>query len=292
MKYVFLVNKFSLGTDIEDIIKRINGVSKRLKLDYVIETNSTDLSTEDILKKYSNSRNIIFAIGGDGTLNRVLNGIVGTENVLGFIPYGTGNDFYKASRELLEQGINKIDLVKINEKYFINIACFGIDADIANESDIIHSKIIPKSQRYNIGVLYHFWKYNARSMEVLIADEDIKQEFTTVAVCNARYYGGGYKIGTHSSLNDGLVDVYLADKLDRMKMAKLILSMKNGDHERANEIRKFRTNKLVIKSDKEVASNIDGEELTAKEFNIEVIPDGVEVFYNQELIDGISRVRK
>ena len=122
MKYIFLVNKFSVKDNTVELIRRINETCNKLNVEYVIEMNSDEISTEDIVNKYKNSSNIIFAIGGDGTINRVLNGIVGTENVLGFIPYGTGNDFYRTNKEDLDEGINKLDLVKINDKYFINIA--------------------------------------------------------------------------------------------------------------------------------------------------------------------------
>ena len=193
MKYVFLINSFSLKDRTLDMIKKVDSVCKKRKMEYVIETNSQESSTEDILAKYKNSQCIIMAMGGDGIINRVVNCIAKTKNVLGFIPLGTGNDFYKTNREDLETGVNKLDLVKINDKYFINIACFGIDADIANESDIIHSKLIPKSQRYNVGILYHFFKYKARQFEIDVNGETYSNRYTTIAVCNAKYYGGGYK---------------------------------------------------------------------------------------------------
>lgn len=289
MRYVFLVNSFSLKDKTLDMIKKVDTVCKKRKMDYVIETNSLEQSTEDILDKYKDSSCVIVAMGGDGIINRVVNGIANTKNVLGFIPLGTGNDFYKTNREDLETGVNKLDLVKINDKYFINIACFGIDADIANESDIIHSKLIPKSQRYNAGILYHFFKYKARKLEIDIGDEVFSGRYTTVAVCNAKYYGGGYKIGTYSSLVDGLVDVYMAEKMSKINMARLILGMKDGKHEKSKKLKKVSTNKLTIRSEKEITCNMDGEELTSKEFNIEVLPLGIEVYYDQELIDELVK---
>ena len=289
MKYVFLINSFSLKDRTLDMIKKVDSVCKKRKMEYVIETNSQESSTEDILAKYKNSQCIIMAMGGDGIINRVVNCIAKTKNVLGFIPLGTGNDFYKTNREDLETGVNKLDLVKINDKYFINIACFGIDADIANESDIIHSKLIPKSQRYNVGILYHFFKYKARQFEIDVNGEKYSNRYTTIAVCNAKYYGGGYKIGTYSSLTDGLVDVYMAEKMNKISMARLILGMKDGKHEKSKKLKKVSAKKLTIRSEQEVTCNMDGEELTAKEFNIEVLPLGIEVYYDQELIDELTK---
>jgi len=285
MKCVFLINRFSLKDRTETMIEKVKMIADKRKLDYIVEVNSENESTEEILEKYKDKEYVIMAMGGDGIINRVVNSIANTKNVLGFIPLGTGNDFYKTNKEDLDTGLNKVDLVKINDKYFINIACFGIDADIANESDIIHSKIIPKSQRYNVGILYHFFKYKARELEIVIGDNTYSDKYTTVAVCNAKYYGNGYKIGTNSSLTDGLVDVYMASKMNKINMARLILGMKDGKHETSKKLKKVNTDRLTIISKKPITCNMDGEELTSDRFEIEVIPRGIEVYYDQSLID-------
>ena len=292
MKYVYLLNSFSLKDSTEKLKEKLEQISKRRKIDYVIEVNNKDHSTEDILNKYKDSKNVIIAVGGDGTINRVLNSIVGTKNVLGYIPYGTGNDFYKTNKEILENGINKIDLVKINDKHFINIACFGIDADIGNNNDIVHSKIIPKKQRYNMSLLYNFIKYKPRELEILINNEDIKDDFTTVVVCNGRYYGGGYKVGYNAKLDDGLLDVYLVPKINKVKTAKLIMSMKKGEHEKSKDITKYQASKLTVKSKEKIDCNIDGEVLSSNEFNIEIIKKGIEVYYDKYLINEVGKIKR
>ena len=182
--------------------------------------------------------------------------------------YGTGNDFYRANKELLKEGINTIDLVKVNDSYFINVICFGIDADIGNHSDIIHSKIIPKKERYNVGLVYHFLTYSPRKMKIEVENKTYEDVFTTVAVCNARYYGGGYKIAPTSSLTDGLLDIYLVKKTNRFDMIRLIAGIKYALHEQSPKTIKLQSNKVKIQSDIEIESNMDGEILKAKEFNI------------------------
>ena len=284
MKYIFLLNRFSLKKKLDFVSNKIKNIAEDKELDYIIEVNSLEESTEDILEKYKNSKNIIIAVGGDGTINRVLNSIVGTENILGFIPYGTGNDFYKAALELLDDGINEIDLGKINDKYFINVVCFGIDADIGNNENIIHSKIIPEKQRYNLSLVYHFAKYKVRDMKVTIGDNIYSDSYTTVCVCNGRFYGGGYKVGYNSSLTDKKLDVYLVSKMRKAKMIPLILGMNKGKHEKSKYTKKFSVDKLLIESDKEITCNFDGDQLTSKIFDIKLIPKGISIYYNKELI--------
>ena len=73
-------------------------------------------------------------------------------------------------------------------------------------------------------------------MIVKIDDEVIDDHFTTVVLCNGKYYGGGYKIGFNSKLNDDLIDVYLVPKMPKLGMAKLILGMNKGNHEKSEKV--------------------------------------------------------
>lgn len=290
MKYIFLLNRFSLKDKLEEVKYLIGNVAKDEKLDYKIEINNKEISTEDIVKSYKGKKVILCAIGGDGIINRVLNAMDLDNNILSFIPYGTGNDFYKSCDLQFKDGMNSCDLVKINDKYFINTACFGIDADIANNSDIIHSKWIPKSQRYNASLFVNFLKYKNRHLVVKINDEVMEDDYTTIAVCNGMYYGGGYRIGYHSKLNDFAIDVYLVPRLSKIKMALLILGMNKGKHEKSKNVLKYRVKHLSIKSEKEFTCNIDGEELADNQFDMEVVGK-IDILYSKNLINSVKGMK-
>ncbi len=291
MKYVYILNSFGSKSAEEkaDIIKKIDIVSSYLGLDYDIEINSKTKSTEDILNKYKDTRNIIVAVGGDGMINKVLNGIVGTKNILSYIPFGTGNDFDRTVNETLKEKRNFIDVVKINDKYFINMACFGIDADIANDHRYTSKIKLVRNLKYDLAIPKHLLTYKPRNMEITIDGRVKNDYYTTVVVGNARYYGNGYKVSPHSLLNDGLVEVYLVKKLNVPNMVKTILSMKDGSHENSQYVDIIKTDSLLISSNEEISSNIDGEILTANEFDIEVMPKEIEVFQNKDLIKKVLR---
>lgn len=288
MKYIFLINTFTTKEQTPEVENKIKEYCKKEKLEYIIEKNSPSLDTEDIVKKYKKGKNIIIAVGGDGVINRVLNEVINTDNILGFIPFGTGNDFYKSAKRELQIGENKIDIAKINNKYFINTACFGIDADVANNKNVVKTKLIPKKQKYNIALVYNFFKYKCRNFEVKINEQEFVDNYTTIAICNGSFYGSGYHIAPSSNLKDGLLDVFLAPKLNKLSMIKLILKMKKGQHEDSKQLKYFKTNKITIKSPIKFKCNIDGEELYDKDFEIELIPDGLTLYYNQDMIDYIK----
>lgn len=289
MKHIFILNSYTLKDDVEIVKQKIEEYSKKNNIDFIIEVNGPNYDTEDIIKKYKKNKYILIPVGGDGVINRTLNELIGTKNILGFIPYGTGNDFYKSIKKEFKEEFNKCDVAKINNKYFINTACFGIDADVANNKNMVKTKLIPKKQKYNISLVYNFFKYKCRQFEVKINEENIIDNFTTIAVCNGSFYGRGYNIAPSSNLQDGLLDVYIAPKLNKLSMIKLILKMKKGQHENSKHIKYIKTNKLSIKSPYKFKCNIDGEELYDDKFNIEIIPECITIYYNQELINYIKK---
>lgn len=288
MKHIFLINSYTVREKVNEVKEKIKDYCHENKIDYKIEVNGNGLETEDILKKYQKTNHIIIAVGGDGILNRALNCLVGTNNLLGFLPYGSGNDFYKAVKKQFKIGENLCDIIKINDRYFINTACFGIDADVANNKEIVKTKLIPKKHKYTISLLYNFLKYKCRTFAVKIENKEINNDFATIAIANGTFYGGGYNIGPKSNLNDGKFEVYLAPKLNKLSMIKLILQMKKGQHEESKRIEKIVTNKLTIKSPIKFKCNIDGEVLEDDYFQIELVKEGITIYYNEDMIQKLS----
>lgn len=287
MKYIFVINSFTLKEEINEVIHRIKDFCIRKNMEFEVEINNEDNSTEDIVKKYRKCGYTIVAVGGDGMINRVLNALVDTNNTLGFIPCGTGNDFYRSALKEIKKETEECDVIKINDRYFINVACFGIDADVANNKGLIKSKMIPKSQRYNVSVINSFLKYEPRHFVLKMNNEEIEGDFATVAVCNGGYYGSGYNISPNFKLNNGLIDVYAVEDDNKFNIMKMILSMKKGKHEKYKKVHKFQTNKLTLISNNEINSNIDGEELASKKFNIEV-KGKIKIYMNKELINFVK----
>ena len=288
MKHVFVLNKFG-DYNLNEIANKIIMACVNKDYDYIIEENSLDVSTEKILEKYQNKNYIIYAVGGDGMINRVLNSIVHTDNILGYIPMGTGNDLNRCVKETLVEGIQDIDVIKINDKYFINVACFGIDAQISNDDRLVHSNIIPKSQRYNIAAISHFLTYKPREFEVVIDGEVISGKFSTIAACNASYYGGGYNIAPNALLNDGYMDVYLVDKLNKLQMAKTILKMKKGEHQNMNGVNFEKAKNMMIFSKENMKANIDGEVIEDNTFKMKVLNKKVKIKKDEDLIRRVFR---
>lgn len=289
MKHIFIVNPISGKGKTLKAVDRIKKVCEEENLDYEIYFTEYPKDATKIARKYRFTKNIIYSVGGDGTLNEVLNGIVGTKNLLGVIPAGSGNDFYKTLSKIDEE-YPVIDIGKVNDRYFINIISIGIDAEVANNVSLMKKRKVPTNQIYNASLIYTFFKYKYKDIELSIDEKEQKKgKCTILTICNGQVYGGGYKIAPSAKLTDGYFDVYYVEKVNKPQPPSLINMLKQGIHEKHNKVHKSQATKIKFKCDKELVCNIDGEIMTAKKFNVKIIPNAITIYNNKELIKKLTR---
>ncbi len=286
MKYIFIINPSAGRGKGKKIIDKIENVCKNKKFDYEIRLITKELSGAQIAEEYKDEENIIFVVGGDGTIAKTISGVINTKNKLGIIPAGSGNDTYRTIKKL-PKGDTSIDLAKINDTYFINVACLGIDAEVANNLDIVKKTKIPTSQLYNASIVYTFVKFRFKKMKLNTKIKNIEAEYTILSVCNGGFYGGGFNIAPKSKLTDGLLDVYYAEKMSRLSMIPLILKLKKGKHEGKRRVHKFRTDHIELELEEEVTFNVDGEKIKGKKFIIDVLPKSLIIYNDEEFVNEI-----
>ena len=286
MKYIFVINAIAGRGKYKEILPNIKKVCKNRNIKYEIRYITEKVSGVDIVKEYKNEENVIYVVGGDGTLTRTIPGIIETKNKLAIIPSGSGNDTYKAIKTL-PYGENIIDLGKINNTYFINVACAGLDAEVANNIDKLRNTKIPTKHLYTASIIYTFLNYKFNNAIFKTNIKNISAKYSTISICNGAYYGGGYKIAPKSQLTDGLLDVYFIDKMSRFRIIKLLLKLKNGKHEGKKKVHKFRTNHVEIEIEKEITFNVDGEKLTDKKFIIDLLPKAITVYNDNEFVEKL-----
>lgn len=290
MKYIFIINETAGRGKYKKILPNIEKACKDRKIDFEIRYISKEKSGYEIALEYKEQENVIYVVGGDGTLAVTLPGLMHTKNKLGIIPAGSGNDTYRTIKTM-EKGETSIDLGKINDTYFINVACSGIDAEVANNIDKLRNTIIPTSQLYNASLIYTFISFRHKKMKMKTHIKNIEEEYTILSICNGSYYGGGFKIAPKSRLTDGLLDIYYAEKMPKIKMIPLILKLKQGKHEGKRRVHKFRTNHVELELEEEITFNVDGEKLTDKKFIIDVLPKAITVFNDNDFVEEIMKLQ-
>ena len=288
MKYIFIINAIAGRGRYKKILPNIEKICKERNIEYEIRYISEEKDGSQIASEYKDEENVIYVVGGDGTITRTLAGIVGTKNKLGVIPSGSGNDTYRTIK-MLPKGETKIDLAKINDTYFINVACTGVDAEVANNLDKLKETKIPTSQLYNASIVYTFVKFKHKRMKLHTSIKDIDSKYTILSICNGAYYGGGFNIAPKAELTDGLLDIYYGEKMSKIKMIPLLLKMKKGKHEGKRKIHKFRTNHVEIDFEEEITFNVDGEKVTNNHFTIYILPKIIAVYNDDEFVEEVIK---
>lgn len=282
MKYIFIVNPESAKGNAMKIIGNIEKVCKQEHIEYEVCYTLAQGDATRLAQSYKDDENIIYAVGGDGTLSEVLNGVIGTKNKIGIIPAGSGNDFYRTVKELAKAEIES-DVGVVNGKYFLNIACVGIDAEVANNVPLMKKKNVKVKNLYTASILYTFTHFKFKQIHFKSQEKDEKGNFTILSICNGRYYGGGYNISPKASLEDNCFDVYYISKLRLPSIINLLLKLKKGKLEQDKRTNHFKTNNITVTSEEPIRFNVDGETIENTKFEIKIIPKAIKIYHNVEL---------
>ena len=243
----------------------------------------------------------IYACGGDGTLNEVVQGAAGYDNVaITVYSGGSGNDFVKMFDDpkaffdinrLLDAETATFDLIKCNDDYSLNICSVGLDARIG--IDVQAYKRLPLLhgfRAYVASTVINLFKRISEHYVVHINGEVIDGKKTFVCCCNGRFYGGGFNPVPEADPTDGLMDVLLVDKVNLFQVPGIIGKYKNGRYKELPKlVRHMMTDKVQIVCDKLSPISLDGELRQAKVINMEIAKEKVHFFYPKGLIWSVKQ---
>ena len=191
--HIFIINPKAGNGKGTELIPRL----KELEAAIIHVTKKKGDATKfllDVACKYPNS--IVYSVGGDGTLNEVVNGIYDTNCKLHIIPFGSGNDYNRIIKSIYEE---KVDIGDVNGHKFINIASIGIDADIVDEVNKDNNNFL----KYQRNILKQLIFYKKKEISI-----DEKQKLINIlTVCKGKYYGNGIPINPNYNLNNHLFNL-------------------------------------------------------------------------------------
>ncbi len=291
MKHVFIINPAAGKGKALGLVPIIRDYFKGKPDKYVIKITEYPGHATKIAREYANSGTCrIYSIGGDGTVNEIVNGMAGTKASLGVIPAGSGNDFIRSihgeyqSSDIVSDTIRgqerSIDLARANGKYFINISSIGFDADVVyNAQKFKRLPYIPGSMAYLFSLIYTIFKNKISEVKVTIDNQEISLKILLAAVANGRFYGGGMLPAPAAALDDGLLDICLVREVNRLKILTLFPKYMKGEHGEIEYVSFKRAKKIKIESKETIALNIDGEILTGQEIEFEILKGAINVIY-------------
>lgn len=210
----------------------------------------------------------VVAAGGDGTINEVVNGLLGSPMSLGLIPLGTGNDLVKlldlppdqptlAAQRLRSAQPRPIDLGLANGRAFINGLGCGFDAQVTVESR--RPTRLRGFAVYLQALVRALAHYRAPQMRVSFNGQTIEQRTLLAAVGNGRCQGGGFWLTPDALLDDGLLDLCVAQQMRLDEIARHLPRVLRGTHTQLKQVRMARITEALIEMDAPVPVHVDGE---------------------------------
>lgn len=298
MKHLFIVNPAAGSKDgTEKYRQQIESVCQKHRISYEIAVSNAPGNCTELARKAAQTGEEyrIYACGGDGTLNEVVLGVAGYDNVaVTMFCGGSGNDFVKIFNEtepfrdleqLLDCKEDTFDLVRCNEHISLNICSVGLDARIG--TDVSNYKRLPLLsgfRAYAVSTVVNVIRGIAEHYVVEINGEVLDGERTMVCVCNGRFYGGGFNPVPEADPTDGLLDVLVVEKVSRLQVAGVVGKYKSGRYKELPKlVRHYKTDRLRIVCDKPTNISLDGELRTAQTIDISVAKEKLRFFYPKQL---------
>lgn len=301
MKKIRIINNPSSGRN--TVQKRLSSIVEiLLERGYTISKFSTKKKEDAMLEAARTCEgdwDIIIACGGDGTINEVANGVARSERKVpvAILPAGTVNDFANflslpstpdAFCDMIESGNTiDVDLGKLNDRYFVNVAAVGMFSDVAYK--------VPKEQKKIMGRMAYYLEglkgvanQIKKSMVVNIESDEFSstEEISLMLVSNSTDIGGIKNISPYAEVQDGKLECLIIRKLDAYEAIPLFISVAKGGHIDSPLVEYFKTDMISISSadrGESIPVDLDGELGGSLPITIEVEGKGLKVFVPSRL---------
>lgn len=244
----------------------------------------------------------IVAIGGDGTVQEAVNGLLDSPIPLGIIPVGTGNDFARnlgiprdpdrAAAVIGARRVRRVDLGEVNGRRYVQVAGVGFDAQVAamvsaNRSRLPGGGALP----YLWGALHQLMTFQNRELTITLQGSEGEQEVRRVpalmtAVGNSRFYAGGLKICPEARVDDGLLDVCIIGDLNRWQRVEVLARVFSGAHVRHPKVQYTRARALHIEGPRDLLIQADGQIIGNLPATLRALPQAITVFAPGPGLDG------
>ena len=211
---------------------------------------------------------VVAAVGGDGTVNEVVNGLDGYDVPLGIIPVGTANDFARqvgipadadhAMDVILQRKPKRLDTASLNGRRFLNVSTGGVGAEATAETPP-DAKEALGAIAYAISGMRKLADFRAGRARFAGDGFEYDGEFLMFAVGITRSTGGGTMVTPLASATDGLLDLCIVESMPRRDFARTVLRVKKGEHIGQEGVHYVQLKQVTIESAESVAVNVDGE---------------------------------
>ncbi len=230
---------------------------------------------------------VIIAVGGDGTTNESINGIIGQNVVLGLLPIGGSNvlarelgypmDLCDAARLITRRSRRKIDLGCINGRYFSMMASCGYDAYAISRTSLKVKRFL-RRYAYLFAGIKDFLGYTPTEIEVVIDNNKAIDKGTLVVIGNSHFYGGTHQMTPYAEIDDGFLDLCIYQGKTQIGLVRFALAMFSRQHLNMKNVKYYRVRRIEMRSSKKTMVQVDGDPLGELPMTAHVEPRILDVF--------------
>jgi diacylglycerol kinase (ATP) len=273
------------------LIPKVDALLRSLGVAHTLHICEGPEDPEPLARRASSAgADVVAALGGDGQVGAVANGIMGTGAALAVIPAGTGNDFARhlgldrkdplsAARLLASPSIKKMDAVRVStgegERYFVNVGGAGFDSEVNEHANNV--KVLKGTAKYVYSTFVQLARFKAGDFTVTVDGEEHPFRGMMLAVGNATSYGGGMKVCPDAKLDDGLLDVCVIQELPRRQFVMAFPKVFKGRHVQHPAVRMFRGTEVHIAADRPFLVYADGERVGHLPATFTLVPNALPV---------------
>ena len=233
---------------------------------------------------------VVAACGGDGTVNEVVNGVLqeteSPQTALGVVPYGTANDFatacgipardpLQAFRLLATEAPRKIDVGKVNDRYFINVVSGGFGAEVTARTPAEMKRVLGGAAYTLMGVVTAAkmspYRATFTAAEGTAAEGTETADILVITVANGRQCGGGIQVAPHALLDDGALDILVVRDVALGDFGSLLSELANLQLGKGNCVAHVRQPAFALETDSPLQMNLDGEPIRDTRFRFETL---------------------
>jgi YegS/Rv2252/BmrU family lipid kinase len=245
----------------------------------------------------------IVAVGGDGTLNEIVNGYfddggraINSSAAIGLLPSGTGSDFQRSLglvsrddsiRATLSLQTRLVDVVRTEfrdldgasgSRFFINVASFGLGGDVSalvNRWRNSVPRLISGRVRFAAAAIAALGRYETVAVSLRLDGREIEISSNLIVAANGRFAGGGMMLAPHAELDDGLLDIIVTDNATRFDVIKELPRIQRGAHLKNPKVTEMRAREVSIISSGPMAIDLDGEMVGFTPTQMSVLPSAL-----------------
>ena len=256
--------------------------------------HATELAREAVQKGYEQ----IVSVGGDGTINEVVNGLYASGNIkdvlMGIISMGTGGDYartiglrrpYQETCQcFVNPGKMTVDLGVMQymsngrevHRLFANFAGMGFDAEIVRRTTQ-QFKSLGSTASYLLGLFTTLVSYKNRAVSLVIDGEVVNREVCTVIMNNGKYGGGGMLTAPDADLTDGYLDVLIIGNLSKPDLLRSLPSIYKGTHLAHPKVELRKAREIEVRTEESLFLQADGELLGQVPARFSILPQALNV---------------